>query len=666
MSDRPTDSTTAAAGASAAIAAAATRAAESTAQQGQDVRGLIDQIHALRHLPPGARDWARFSDLVRQLCRARAALLVAWEPQPHILGQAGAVERWQPAQEMAFGDIHQRALRNGHAYGPSVNADGRPYLLVVVRVSGLGQSLLILYLDEPQRGMANELVLRAMLAADFTEGGGSAAAGAAPVPGALADMIDLSAEVMAQGSFPTAALALVNGVTVKLPVTYAALGWVDAGSVRTAAISQLDRFDRKSQQVQQLEQIFERVRLEDRELWENGNPTPDAVRELQPVEPSASPLPDAAAAPSGEQPYGWSGGVDSPLAAFVAERGYGQVCALPVRDTRGALHAVLLCAFDESVTAQPDVNPLLLALDLMQPRLADLFWREQNVLRRSRAGIRAGAVKLFGPEHAMAKLIGVLVLAALAYICLGSWAYRVDANAQLVTDSTRLISAQFDGRIEAVNATAGDLVKEGAVLLQLDVREQRQQEVELQAEIRRAQAEVAKFRANENLSEMEIAQARLEQSQARIARVQQFITQATATAPFDGVVVEGERRDLLGSPAKKGEMLMRVAKVEGLYGTLMVPERDIREVTANARGTMMLLSHPDMAIPFQVTSIIPVAQVKGQEGNHFMLTAKLDQAPEAWWRPGMTGLAKIDAGERRIIWIWTHKLIDNIRMYFWW
>jgi uncharacterized small protein (DUF1192 family) len=640
--------------AGASTGALAARPAVGAAQQNLEVRALIDQLHAMRLQPAAARDWNRFAELVRQLCRARAAIFVCWDPQPRVLGMTEAAAQWQPAQEAAFADMLQRAQASGHAFGPSASAQGRAYLLVVVRVTGMGDSMLVLQLDEQHRPMANELVLRAMLAADVSQ----AQSGRAPVQAGLADMVDLSAEVMAQNDFAAAALALANGVTVKLDIVYAALGWVEGPEVRTVAISQLDRFDRKSQQVLQVERIFDDARMQDAPLWAGG-----AGDAGPPAAPSAAPtLVDG----DGQVLLDEAAPTDSALALFAAERGNPWTCALPMRDARGRLCAVLLCVFAPTVRDKPDAESLMLALDLVQPRLADQHWQSQGVLLRGRAWLRESAGRLLGPEHVWAKLIGLAVVLVLAYVCLGTWQHRVDANAQLVTDATRLVSAQFDGRVDKINVTAGDLVKQDAVLLELDVREQRQQEAELQAEIRRTEAEVAKFRAAEQLSEMEIAQARLEQSQARLARVAQYIAQAVATAPFDGVVVEGERKDLLGAPVKKGEMLLRVAKVEGLYATLMVPERDIREIAADARGELLLLSHPGTAIPFQITSIIPVAQVKGQEGNHFVVTARLVREPEPWWRPGMTGLAKIEVGERRIVWILTHKLVDNIRLFFWW
>lgn len=100
--------------------------------------------------------------------------------------------------------------------------------------------------------------------------------------------------------------------------------------------------------------------------------------------------------------------------------------------------------------------------------------------------------------------------------------------------------------------------------------------------------------------------------------------------------------------------------------TLMVSERDMRHLTPNATGEVALLSHPNVDIAVIISSVIPVAQVKGQDGNQFMVRAELVDAPQAWWRPGMTGLARIDVGSKNIAWILTHRLVDRLRLMLWW
>jgi hypothetical protein len=80
---------------------------------------------------------------------------------------------------------------------------------------------------------------------------------------------------------------------------------------------------------------------------------------------------------------------------------------------------------------------------------------------------------------------------------------------------------------------------------------------------------------------------------------------------------------------------------------------------------VILLSQPGQEIAFTVSNLVPMAQVKGDEGNHFLLKAEINAPVQDWWRPGMVGLAKIDAGDRNIAWILFHRLVDTLRLWFW-
>ena len=54
-----------------------------------------------------------------------------------------------------------------------------------------------------------------------------------------------------------------------------------------------------------------------------------------------------------------------------------------------------------------------------------------------------------------------------------------------------------------------------------------------------------------------------------------------------------------------------------------------------------------------------------QEGrNFFRVEAELDAAP-AGVRPGMEGVGKIAAGERRLVWIWTRNFVNWLRLSLW-
>ena len=51
--------------------------------------------------------------------------------------------------------------------------------------------------------------------------------------------------------------------------------------------------------------------------------------------------------------------------------------------------------------------------------------------------------------------------------------------------------------------------------------------------------------------------------------------------------------------------------------------------------------------------------------NVFEVYAELS-GPAEQMKPGMKGIAKIEAGRKRVIWILTHKLVDYLRLALWW
>ena len=61
--------------------------------------------------------------------------------------------------------------------------------------------------------------------------------------------------------------------------------------------------------------------------------------------------------------------------------------------------------------------------------------------------------------------------------------------------------------------------------------------------------------------------------------------------------------------------------------------------------------------------IVPVA-ISGDGNSYFRVEASFDDKTNQL-RPGMEGVARIGIGERKILWIWTHKLIDRISLWLW-
>jgi hypothetical protein len=102
-----------------------------------------------------------------------------------------------------------------------------------------------------------------------------------------------------------------------------------------------------------------------------------------------------------------------------------------------------------------------------------------------------------------------------------------------------------------------------------------------------------------------------------------------------------------------------------MYAELEVNERDVHEVAAGATGEIAFVSRPNLKFPVKVDRVDPVAVAK-EEGNVFLLRCTFPDEVSDWWRPGMSGVSKINAGKRNVLWILTHRTIDFFRILLWW
>lgn len=73
---------------------------------------------------------------------------------------------------------------------------------------------------------------------------------------------------------------------------------------------------------------------------------------------------------------------------------------------------------------------------------------------------------------------------------------------------------------------------------------------------------------------------------------------------------------------------------------------------------------PERRFALSVEHVLPVARAADGR-NVFEAEARLDAAGAADLRPGLQGLARLNAGERRLAWIIGHRFVDWLRMQWW-
>ncbi len=184
------------------------------------------------------------------------------------------------------------------------------------------------------------------------------------------------------------------------------------------------------------------------------------------------------------------------------------------------------------------------------------------------------------------------------------------------------------------------------------------------ADIAQYSREAEKRRSANQLPEMLIAEAQMTQAAAKLKQVDYRLANAQAQSPIDGIVIEGEPGKSLGSAVRRGEVVVKVAALNQLYVEAAVNQRDLSRIEVGQSVRLTLLADTGHTYRLKLTRVVPASNVKDGENTFPARLETLTPAPD-WWRPGMSGVAKIEVGWRPLIWIATHRLVDYLRLAFW-
>jgi multidrug resistance efflux pump len=209
----------------------------------------------------------------------------------------------------------------------------------------------------------------------------------------------------------------------------------------------------------------------------------------------------------------------------------------------------------------------------------------------------------------------------------------------------------------------GDRVKEGRVVAELSDEDLKLEERKAQSELSQIENSYGTALVKQDRAEVAILGAKLEEARAQLALVQTRLQRTQVVAPFDGIVITGDLTQSLGAPVKKGEALMTLAPEHNFRVILEVDERDIADVKLGKAGSLALSALPGDTFPLEVNRITPVA-TSGQGRNYFEVEAQM-KAKAGELRPGLLGVGKVEAGERSLLWIWTHRISDWLRLTVW-
>ena len=343
--------------------------------------------------------------------------------------------------------------------------------------------------------------------------------------------------------------------------------------------------------------------------------------------------------------------------------GSGTLLTMPLIHNNSFFGALMLSRSEEQAFDSEEIRMLKQSIYLITPYLCLKKRDELPLTKKLLENLHKGLSGLFGFKRLITKLAVLCLTSLLLVMGLLKGDYQVTADAVLEGRIQRVVPAPLDGFLLSASVRAGDTVRKGDLMASLD-------DAELQLELSKLNGQLQKFRreyrealSTSDLVKIRVISAEIDQAAAEMELTQQQLQKISLTAPFDSVVIEGDLSQMLGSPVVRGDMLFKIAPLEGYRIILKVDERLISYIQTGQKGLLALSSLPDRKFILTVQNITAVAKADNKQ-NIFRVEASLDNAPDLL-RPGMEGIGKINVGRHNLLWIWTHELLDWLRLWLW-
>jgi multidrug resistance efflux pump len=314
-----------------------------------------------------------------------------------------------------------------------------------------------------------------------------------------------------------------------------------------------------------------------------------------------------------------------------AARAFPKVLASPgclvVPDRAAGACALVL--WRDSPTASAEATAALL-----RPALALLGDGTRNSAARRR---RARHLARLWPVAALTLLVGLAAVTPRPDEVVASFVAQPSV--------VHVVTAPFDGVLEASSVRPGDLVSEGEVLARLSTRELELELAAVRARAANDRREAAIARAAGQPAQEMIAELSARRSEAQRALLEHRLALAQIRAPASGAVLAGDLRRSLGQALARGQTLFEIAAPDDLRAELLLPEARAHLVRPGQRGWLSPAADPAARVPITIERVRPMAEVV-QGRNVFRAIALLPEGHgDTPLRPGAEGVARVEVGE---------------------
>ncbi len=444
--------------------------------------------------------------------------------------------------------------------------------------------------------------------------------------------LDLVVTVLDHKGFETACNAAVTELATRLDCNQVSIGFLHRGRARVAAYSHTAQFGRRMNLIRDIGAAMD-------EAIDQGSII------LYPP-------------PGDDDPY-----VMTAHKELARAHNTGPVLTVPMTSEDRILGAVTFELPEGRNFDQAAIELCDCAVSVIGPLLEEKRQNGRIIFRKIFESAWNQLKRLIGPRYFGRKLALSLIAGLVAFFSLATGEYRITSPSSLKGLVQRSIVAPFDGYVATQSARAGETVRQGTVLATLDDKDLVLERLRWSTLRSQRRTEYGRALASRDRAQAAIVKAQIKQAEAQIALLDAQLARTRLVAPFDGLLVEGDLSQAVGSAVRRGDELFKIAPLNAYRIVLEVDEYDISAIRVGQVGTLLVSSLPGEAMTYRVELITPVAEAR--EGrNFFNVEARLDRVSDRL-RPGMEGIAKTSVEERRLIWIWTRKVGIWLRITLW-
>jgi len=275
--------------------------------------------------------------------------------------------------------------------------------------------------------------------------------------------------------------------------------------------------------------------------------------------------------------------------------------------------------------------------------------KTQAQVREARANLRKLQVGTTAESLAVAKA-GVAKAADAAKFAQGKL-----ARSKLLFERQALSPQEFEGAQEQA-ATADNALAEARSQLSVLLRGNRPEEIEV------AKAQVDRLEAQQHFLETQLGLL-------------------DVVSPASGVVATPARelKEMVGQFVAKGALIAKVYAVQTVTGEIVITEKEIGDIHVGQGVALKSRAYPDMIFHGTVSTIATAAEglpsatavaTTEKTGSAstgvrtFVVTTEIDNR-SGLLKPGMTGLAKVVGGDRRVVDLVKRRLAHTFKVEFW-